>query len=244
MIAPDTAFLECFESRAHLAAHESKILREAVRSQQLLHRPGQEVRGRSRFVTFGVAGWIRTLSGRQQIVQFATTGDLLSQETGPPVDPIVALTETKTIDGSAILKAAGDRLANPGLASALYAMRAEARFFAREHIVRLGRMSALERMASFLLEAWCRKHTRELKFSFQISQTNIADYLGLSVVHVNRTLHELRSKGLIDYNRSSVSLLDLDRLKEIGFFRTPQDNASTGWQLGTAVDNASLLRPH
>ena len=226
MVKSGGGFLMCFESRAHLAAHETKILLDAVRAHQTLYRSGQELSCRSRFVVLGRAGWVRTLNTRQQIVQFATTGDLLWREAGQPKDPLVALTDTKTIDAATILKAAADRFTNPGIATALKQMQQEARFFEREHVLRLGRMTALERMASFLLESWYRKHTRDLTFAFNVTQQNIADYLGLSVVHVNRTLHELRSKGLINYSRQSVSLLNIDLLKEIAFFRTPETDAA------------------
>jgi CRP-like cAMP-binding protein len=87
------------------------------------------------------------------------------------------------------------------------------------HIVRLGRMSAYDRLADFFLEL----HERELRagladrrtLSMPLTQEALADHLGLSIVHVNRTLQQLRHDGLIDYEGGRVTLRDPDRLADI-----------------------------
>src|SRR3954451_24912106 len=50
------------------------------------------------------------------------------------------------------------------------------------------------------------------------TQAELADATGLSTVHVNRTLQELRGDGLITLRAGSLSVLDWDRLREAGEF--------------------------
>jgi DNA-binding transcriptional regulator LsrR (DeoR family) len=55
-------------------------------------------------------------------------------------------------------------------------------------------------------------------FEFPITQTELADCVGLSSVHVNRVLQDLRKQGLIRVNRSEFQLLRPRALKEIAEF--------------------------
>src|SRR3954466_2058731 len=51
-----------------------------------------------------------------------------------------------------------------------------------------------------------------------LTQAELADATGLSAVHVNRTLQELRGEGLITLRNGSLTVLDWDRLREAGEF--------------------------
>jgi CRP-like cAMP-binding protein len=55
-------------------------------------------------------------------------------------------------------------------------------------------------------------------FEFPITQTEIADALGLSSVHVNRTLQDLRAQGLIGDQGQILKILDWEGLKQVGEF--------------------------
>jgi DNA-binding transcriptional regulator LsrR (DeoR family) len=55
-------------------------------------------------------------------------------------------------------------------------------------------------------------------FQLPVTQTDLGDALGLSTVHVNRTLKQLRSDRLITMRQSVVVVFDWDRLKEAGEF--------------------------
>ena len=50
-------------------------------------------------------------------------------------------------------------------------------------------------------------------YAFPLTQTQIAETMGLSDVHVNRTLRELRVLGLIHLKRRVLTILDVERLK-------------------------------
>lgn len=93
----------------------------------------------------------------------------------------------------------------------------------REWIVAMGRRSALEQMAHLLCELFTRLSTvglgdRHREIILPINQTELGDTLGLSTVHVNRTLQQLRAEGLIVWQGQSVRILDWDRLARIAQF--------------------------
>lgn len=93
----------------------------------------------------------------------------------------------------------------------------------REWIVAMGRRSALEQMAHLLCEIFTRlsavglgDRTREL--ILPINQTELGDTLGLSTVHVNRTLQQLRAERLLVWHGQAVRILDWDRLSRVAQF--------------------------
>src|SRR3954471_4554349 len=92
----------------------------------------------------------------------------------------------------------------------------------REWIMNLGRREAYGRMAHLLCEFYVRLRAVGLTngdaYAMPLTQAELADATGLSAVHVNRTLQELRGEGLITWRAGSVAVLDWDRLKEAGEF--------------------------
>lgn len=107
----------------------------------------------------------------------------------------------------------------PILASALSWSTVRDYVILSEHIVGLGRRSAYERMAHLLMEIYHRLNVvnlaREDGFDWPLTQNQIADMLGLSVVHVNRTLRRLREDELVAFDDQSVELLNMDELMEV-----------------------------
>ena len=53
---------------------------------------------------------------------------------------------------------------------------------------------------------------------FPLTQNDLADATGLTSVHVNRTLQELRGDGLIELERKQLHILDLERLMDVSMF--------------------------
>ena len=92
----------------------------------------------------------------------------------------------------------------------------------REWMVGIGRRSTVTRIAHVLCEVFLRLKavglTHGHECEFPITQTEIGDALGLSTVHVNRSLQELRSIGLIDLRRGFLGILDWQGLKKAGEF--------------------------
>ncbi len=94
----------------------------------------------------------------------------------------------------------------------------------REWVVNVGRRPALARMAHLLCELFLRHKTAGLvtdhAFAFPITQGELADAVGLSNVHVNRILQELRARGLIRKQNHLLIILDWERLRQVGEFDT------------------------
>jgi len=155
-----------------------------------------------------VAGWaarVKMLSGGgRQILRLLVPGDFCSYAGAgrPSLSATVALTRTKSVDLGAVTGAA---LRDPQT-EALIATFAPAPEVEHEalllHAVRLGRLSARERTLHLLLELWERLTRAGLAdgrtMLLPLTQEVLADTLGLSVVHMNRTLQQLRREELIE----------------------------------------------
>lgn len=92
----------------------------------------------------------------------------------------------------------------------------------QEWLLSLGRRSAYARTAHFLCEIIHRTgpaaRAEKMTCAMPMTQTELADTLGLSVVHVNRTLMRLRQEGLIHLRRGQVDVLDWVRFKAAAGF--------------------------
>jgi CRP-like cAMP-binding protein len=92
----------------------------------------------------------------------------------------------------------------------------------RNWMVAMGRLPAASRMAQLVCELYVRLEAVDLakdyEFEFPLTQPVVADALGLSLVHVARTLREIRGEGLISWRTGTVKILDWDRLVEFSQF--------------------------
>ena len=77
-------------------------------------------------------------------------------------------------------------------------------------------LDARGRLAMMLLDFYTRLRRRKLisgpNYNFPLSQAQIGNYLGLTVVHINRVLRSLRSERIVDLQKHCVTILDLERL--------------------------------
>ena len=93
---------------------------------------------------------------------------------------------------------------------------------AREWIVNVGRRDALERMAHLLCEVFVRLNavglTNGNSCELPVTQAELGDALGLSHVHTNRTLQELRTRDLITLRGKSLTVHDLPALQDLALF--------------------------
>lgn len=92
----------------------------------------------------------------------------------------------------------------------------------REWALSLGRRSAISRMAHLFCELLVRLEISGLtvgnSYDFPLTQVELGESLGLTSVHVNRTLQELRRLGLIEVENRRVNILDLEALKGVAEF--------------------------
>jgi CRP-like cAMP-binding protein len=174
--------------------------------------------GEARLLVAGVAGEVRILpDGRRQILSLRLPGDFLHVHAG---ERVVALTKVQVVDAGAVTRGMADPSPDylPLRRAWTAAMRVEQAML-RDQITRLGRLSAYERMAHVLLET----HDRLLRvglatlteFNLPLTQEIIADWMGLSVVHLNRTLQALRRHQLIQTRQGSIVLPDRSKLVDV-----------------------------
>lgn len=92
----------------------------------------------------------------------------------------------------------------------------------REWIVAMGRRSKRGHLAHVLCELFVRLRSVQrvvgASFSFPLSQSGMADVLGLSVVHMNCVIQSLRREKLISWVGHTVTILDWERLQEVAEF--------------------------
>jgi CRP-like cAMP-binding protein len=92
----------------------------------------------------------------------------------------------------------------------------------REWVLSLGRRSALSRTAHLFCELRVRLGVvglaDETGYDLALTQVDLAECVGLTSVHVNRTLKELRERGLVEFRGGRVAIRDLKGLERVAEF--------------------------
>jgi CRP-like cAMP-binding protein len=111
---------------------------------------------------------------------------------------------------------------HPGLAAALWKDTLIDAAIFREWMVGLGRRTAYQQIAHVLCELQMRLQAVGLttghSYQLPVTQAELADAQGLSTVHVNRVLKDMRRDGLISLRGDTVQILDWEGLKRAGDF--------------------------
>ena len=148
-----------------------------------------------------VRGAVRTYKvlqdGRRQIGAFHLPGDVFGLEAGDVhsfsaeaiIDSVIRIAKRSGI----VAMAARDS----DLAAALWASTARSLRSAQDHMMLLGRKNAEERVATFLLDMG-RRASAEQVIELPMSRQDMADYLGLTIETVSRTLTQLEHKAVIE----------------------------------------------
>jgi len=150
--------------------------------------------------------------GRRQMMGFPAAGHLLGlAPAGTHVYTAEALTDVTLC---CYPRASFHRLVNdvPGLARRMWAVTSDELRFAQDQLLLLGRKSASEKLASFLLMLADQQDTDHL--SLPMTRTDIADYLGLTIETVSRTVTKLKREKLIALPQvNAMDILDRDALE-------------------------------
>lgn len=111
---------------------------------------------------------------------------------------------------------------HPGIARAMYVTQLVDESTLRAWIVSLGRRSSVERAAHLLLELYVRGirtgMASDNEIELPLSQVVLADALGMTPVHVNRVLQELRRSKAVELRRGVLRILDPVALTRISGF--------------------------
>ena len=227
-------------------------------------RPSRSFPSETRLVTEGAAsshpfiiasGWAyraRSLQdGRRQIVGLLVPGDLVGFYSWPqPISftSVYSLGRVRTVDASDMLSAWRGRTELAGLGAAIDMALAEEQYFLTAHIMRLGRQMAVERMANLIMELDYRLSSRGMStqggFAMPATQEILADVLGLSIVHINRTLQLLRRRDLIELQRGKLIVKNAEELRALGEFKPPFVSNAYPQRTGDQQGAASLPIAH
>jgi CRP/FNR family nitrogen fixation transcriptional regulator len=139
-----------------------------------------------------------TEDGRRQIAAFLTAGDLFGW-----TDRDVYNFSAEAVTDVVLEKFSRARIeeavkANPGLGRRVLGVLSGQLASAHEHLLLLGRMTAAERIAAFLLDLVRRQHGAA-SIELTMCRKDVADYLGLTVETVSRTMSALKRKGIIAF---------------------------------------------
>ncbi len=169
--------------------------------------------------------------GRRQILAFRLPGDICDLERLFEAETsvgVTALTDCKVAAVSTewLIEARNSR---PAVRDLLWSLLAREHATMTEQIVALGRRTSRQRIAYFLCDLLERLQAVGLAeddcFRAPLTQTDMADALGLSTVHVNRTLQALREDGLIEMRGRNFRVSRRAELKRAASYEREADAA-------------------
>lgn len=159
------------------------------------------------------------LDGRRQIIGFVLPGELCSSwaaGTGGMEHGVRALTPARVakVDRAVVL-ARTDK--HSALVDRMRLAAAQEHTILGAWLLNIGQRKAPERIAHLFCELATRMHKIGLPqvdggYEAPLTQTDLADALGLTSVHVNRVLQKLRERGFIDFRRGVLSIRDVPAL--------------------------------
>lgn len=176
---------------------------------------GDELRSSYRIVSGAVRLSRITEDGRRQIVEFRTAGDFLGFEW----DGQYALSAEAVRDVIAVrfIRTRVDRLIEErsDVRNSFVALIREELRSAHEHLITLGRQGAKERVANFLLRLARKARINDGEtLEVELGRQDMADYLGLTLETISRTLSEFRRIGAIDLpKRRQIRVLSKAKLR-------------------------------
>jgi CRP-like cAMP-binding protein len=163
-------------------------------------------------------------SGTRQVLAFLLPGDACDLHIGL-LDEMDHSIQTITAARVAMISRGDmDHLMEqrPAVARAMYIAQLIDEGTLRAWITSMGRRTSIERVAHLMCELFLRVHNTALAgdvaLSMPISQVMLADALGMTSVHINRVLKELRIAGAMTLNRGSLAVSDSAKLVRIAGF--------------------------
>jgi CRP-like cAMP-binding protein len=173
------------------------------------------------FISSGWALSYKSMSnGQRLVVDFSQRGDLISSS------QIADRSVRSTTDATLFeIEAQNHRplsAYSPYLAHAMMRLMTRNHSIATEHLANVARRRPLERTAFLFLETSYRLQQAGDgsgdRYDFPFTQGDLADALGLTAIHTNRVLRDLREQGLLSFRNWTVELLDRRNLLEMTLF--------------------------
>lgn len=199
------------------------ILRDVSSGQDIIRQGDQPVH--SCVMIKGLAARFKMVrEGERQINSFHIAGDVPDLQSLFLERMDHGLTALIATTIALIPHRALDRLIteNPGLARRLWRETLVDSSVFLEWMCNIGRRPAIIRVAHIICELFVRYDSvglaQNMRIPFPLTHASLGDAQGLSVVHVNRVLKQLRQEGLILIEGRTLTVLDWPRLQELGDF--------------------------
>jgi CRP-like cAMP-binding protein len=173
-----------------------------------------------------IEGWVALYNlledGRRQILQFALPGTVLAFT---PVRGAVMNYSAQALTDAVVCIIPHKNLRHlstdcPEIGMRLAGLISLDRDLAYDHLSSVGRRSARERVAYLLLELFIRSRMRwpghhSEEMHLPLTQEHIGDATGLTGVHVNRVLRDLRKEGVAEFHYRRLRILNPDKLVDV-----------------------------
>lgn len=143
-----------------------------------------------------------TEDGRRQIAAFLVPGDLFGWADGDAYNFSAEAVSNVTVEKYPRRRVEETVKADPNMGRHVLAFLSSQLTSAHDHLLLLGRMTAAERIAAFLLALAGRQRRVAgdgAAIELPMNRRDIADYLGLTVETVSRTMSEMKRKGIISF---------------------------------------------
>lgn len=228
--APLQPFVDRLASRSPLGRAERQALLDLPASPAQIEtnrdfvRLGERVDHASCVVQGLIGRFGQNRQGNRQITAVHIPGDMVDLHSVVVPDAgsaLQALSVTTILRvPHAALRDAARR--HPAIAEAFWRECVADAAVLAEWVVNVGRRDARSRMAHLICELGCRFESAGFpvgfSFPFLGTQNHLADMLGLTPVHVNRTLQALKRDDVVAVRSRAIEILDWNRLVEIGDF--------------------------
>jgi CRP-like cAMP-binding protein len=163
--------------------------------------------------------------GKRQIMFFSIPGDMPTLMSHPdlPLDTDIQAMSACRLAAFDSRELYGLSLRFPRIGHIFWASALVFAAIHREWIVNVGHRSAISRLAHLFCEMAVRLETyglaREGSYELPLTQVHLSDAIGLSRIHMNRSLQELRRQDLLTFENGRLIIHDWERLVEVGHFR-------------------------
>jgi CRP-like cAMP-binding protein len=225
-----TAHLKKLRQRVEITAEEEQVLRDSVAEvrrvgpDQLVVRSGEELSASLLLLDGWLARSKDLAGGERQVTQLHVAGDFadlhgftlkhLDDDVATLSDCKIAVVPHETI------REITD--SHPRLGRIFWLSTNMDAAIQRELALSLGQRSAISRMAHLFCELYDRLNVvgrvSDQGYEFPLTQRELSECLGLTVVHANRTLQELRRRGLIELGNRRLTIRDRRGLEGVAEF--------------------------
>lgn len=209
-------------SDADLAALEASIGQvRKTHARQVIARAGEPIRMSTYLMEGFICRYMDDRNGLRQLVAVHVPGDFVDLH-GYPLGRLdhdvatlgvckIALVPHEALDGLLVER--------PNLTKLLWFSTLLDAAMHREWIFRLGRLDAVARIAHFFCEIEAKLRAVGLSdgrdFAFPLTQADLGEACGMTPVHINRMLRDLRERKLLEVRRGRVTIHDLAALRRL-----------------------------